>query len=299
MKTTNNSITIEKLNVSQSTIDRTPPRALAFLSTLSANPALRAQLEPAGYTEADHSEGWSLLEKAQGFGGVVDATPANGATRAKSELEEFVATMIPRARGALLHKHFDQEAFVFAGFDVNQPSDPSIVVALFLERLQMLEDGAERKASRKEDHAALATLDQRGIGKKVRERVAKLVDEARSLDFTDASPPKAAAQKKEDLVALYLWTSDWMATARTVFTRRDQLARLGIVKRRTKKSTAPVPDVVPPVVVKPVAPVAPAAPIAPQAPVAPAVAPAPSGPQLALVPTSTSREEEAPASRVA
>jgi len=66
-------------------------------------------------------------------------------------------------------------------------------------------------------------------------------------------------KRNEELFALYMWLQDWTDTARAVIVRRDLLIRLGIGKRRPRRSAAVVTPVPPPV----------APPAAPSAPVAP------------------------------
>ena len=52
------------------------------------------------------------------------------------------------------------------------------------------------------------------------------------LVATQESPREAA------LLAVYDWVQDWSECARTVITRRDQLIRLGIGKRRARSANA-------------------------------------------------------------
>ena len=91
------------------------------------------------------------------------------------------------------------------------------------------------------DHAALETLSQRGITKGERKSMRELVkwnesNQAQPL-ATHAQSPREAA-----LIAVYDWVQDWTDCARTVITRRDQLIRLGIGKRRSRKQdVAPSP----------------------------------------------------------
>jgi len=80
-------------------------------------------------------------------------------------------------------------------------------------------------------------------------------DAVRWTDTIESTPAAPLTQHKQSpreaaLLAVYDWVQDWSDCARTVITRRDQLIRLGIGKRRPRKSDAqptPQPPVAPPV----------------------------------------------------
>ena len=100
-----------------------------------------------------------------------------------------------------------------------------------LGRLDALEKGPERKATRKEDHAALDTLAARGINAKERARLSELVHISQSASETEAPDEEGKAAREEAYVkalgALRVWYVDWSDMARSVVKRRDYLIRLG------------------------------------------------------------------------
>ncbi|HEY8077283.1 MAG TPA: hypothetical protein VIF62_24320, partial [Labilithrix sp.] len=55
------------------------------------------------------------------------------------------------------------------------------------------------------------------------------------------------------VIALHAWLQEWSETARTVLTKRDQLIRLGLAKRRRKPSEDTVTPAAPPVATGPAA----------------------------------------------
>jgi len=102
-------------------------------------------------------------------------------------------------------------------------------------RFDALENGADRKATRKADHAALATSDARGITKDERKRLRDLIAVVHGTDMPEGSPAKDAKgneERREDSSALRKWFVGWSETERAVIKRRDHLIRLGLAKRK-------------------------------------------------------------------
>jgi hypothetical protein len=112
-----------------------------------------------------------------------------------------------------------------------------VSVSTFLDRLDALESGADRKASRKKDHAALAMLAERGLTTAVRKHMRDLVALVREGAAPATPDTGTAKQQRDDLVALRAWYLDWAETARTAITRRDHLIRLGLAKRKPTRAT--------------------------------------------------------------
>ncbi len=101
--------------------------------------------------------------------------------------------------------------------------------------LDQLENSAARKSSRKADHAALATLETRGVTKEERKQAKHLVNLIETTAAPDiTSAPPSADKRMSALMDVYEWVQDWSDSARAVITRRDQLIRLGIGKRQTR-----------------------------------------------------------------
>src|SRR5205807_1567213 len=134
-----------------------------------------------------------------------------------------------RIRAALERLHPDAAAFVFAGgLQASTGAEAVVGVATLLDRLDGLEDGGDRKATRKADHAALATLEQRGITKHERARLRVLVKSAQTLGHAEAPAAEAAPSDRERALGeLYRWHKDWSETARSVVKKRAHLITLG------------------------------------------------------------------------
>lgn len=118
-----------------------------------------------------------------------------------------------------------------------------------LNRLDELENGQDRKATRKADHAALQKLATRGIPPEERARLHELlaVVKAKPADGelavdpaadAEAEPPEQHAAK----LALRAWYVEWSEIAKAVIKRRDYLILLGLAKRKApKKGGEPAP----------------------------------------------------------
>jgi hypothetical protein len=119
-------------------------------------------------------------------------------------------------------------------------------VETYLERRQALAGGEGRKASRKVDQEALLVIDATGADKEMLKQLHGMITTVQTV----AAPPaehvlEAETKRIEVLRMIYAWITAWSDMARTVITRRDQLIRLGIAKRRTHKAKGVV-DVTPP-----------------------------------------------------
>jgi hypothetical protein len=231
-------IVVDQKTPSRATLARTIKRASTFLVAMGTKHRLRARFEKAGYRKRDHREGWTLLG-ALGYGldtGGPVAEEPNEPMTALAAIKEWEVRGFRRARAAL-NRHFPEQAdFVFAGLG---EIDGILAVMTFLERLNALESAPDRKATRKVDHAALALLEQRGIGKRERATLQKLADTASTDANAPVAPtPRNAGKVEDQLLALHRWYEDWAETARAVFKRRGDLILLGLAHRQKKKAAA-------------------------------------------------------------
>ena len=253
------SIKINKpLTLHRSTAENALPRAVQFLRTVGTEPAIRTELQKVGFDVDDLKQGWSLVLKAcSAPQATVRFTPDAGPVAdAIDELVAWQSTMFLRAHAALRRLHPAEDAFVFADAVGDPSTTPLVAVTLFLERLDALESSPERKSTRKSDHAALATLERRGVTKEARKNAKHLVhviETTAAPEVTDAPPP--VDERMAALGEVYAWVQDWTDSARSVITRRDHLIRLGIGKRRSRSATVvapqPEPSPAPPPVAAP------------------------------------------------
>jgi len=224
-------------NVSRETLDQTPDRVLTLLRAIGTRPAIRGSMNARGYTPEDHKEGWSLLHAVSGY---VEGAPPDAidvkVRDAIIELDRWDEDGFRIVRAALSRRHPEQVAFVLDGIGPSVGPAAVVGVKKLLERLHALEKSPERKATRKEDHAALDTLAKRGLDAKERARLAHLVHVAESVGDgppeDDSERAKKEQAQTDALMALRAWYDEWSEIARVAVKRRDHLILLGLAKRK-------------------------------------------------------------------
>ncbi len=234
----------DQSNPSDDTLERTPARALTFLRAIATNSGIASQLAVRGYTQHEHQEGWLRLHKAAGYVSLpADAGAAASDQQAQAAVAELDAWDEPHfaaAEAALERHHPAQRAFVFAGLTPATGAGSILSVSTFLDRVDALEHGEDRKGTRKADHAAVELLASRGITPGERKRLRGLIKIAETASVQPSAgdvvpaPNPAAESHRGDLLALYAWYSDWSTTARSFIKRRDHLVRLGLAKRKAR-----------------------------------------------------------------
>lgn len=208
-----------------------PARVATFLHAAGTHPPLRAALKTGGYSASDHAEGLRLLGAAcsyldEPFDFEADAE----ARRAAAELEAWTARHVARLRTALERLHPEAAGL----FPRHAPEGPATILAV-----STLLEGLAELAAREDAAPVLATLAARGFDRALRERLAQLVERAKRAEAPAGAEAAALAAESAtpapEMIRLYRWYEDWMATARAVVGRRDWLIRLGIADRRRRK----------------------------------------------------------------
>ncbi|MCC6554459.1 MAG: hypothetical protein IT372_15885 [Polyangiaceae bacterium] len=235
---------------SDNVLDELPPRALKLMGAVSMNPYIRAALAKRGYTDAVHEQGWMLVLRASGYRapgkGAAPATPA--ATQAIAAIDAWDEPTFRVAQAALLAGFPEQAAFVFEDLEAQKGVAAVVSVTTFLDRLDGLESGEDRAATRDADHAALAKLAARGIDADERRRLRDLLAVAQGSPTADDSPPsikpdpKAEADRRQARIDLYAFYNEWSEIARADIKRRDHLIQLGLAKRKVGKKKAAKKD---------------------------------------------------------
>ena len=246
-------------------------RVFTFLRVFATVPEITSTMAKyAGFKAKDYEEGWQLLCNVSRYteGGKSSTSDIDGALR---ELDEWDDVSFRRARAALHRLHPAQEAFVFQNLEAMHGPQAVVGVRIFLDRLDELESSTERAATKDADHAALATLAERGFDAAERARVRKLVDLAMSAPDLEALLASGGVPTQDNLDKLAAWYEDWAETARATIDRKDLLVRLGVSKRRrvgrgasASNSEVPATPVASPIAT-PIAPIA-SAPVAISAP---------------------------------
>jgi hypothetical protein len=242
------------LTLHRSTAELSLNRALQFLRTVGTDPAIYGSMQQTGFGVADVKQGWTLVLKAcSAPGAATQFTPQAGpVAEATQKIEAWQSTMFLRAHAALRRLHPKQDAFVFENITPGSGAVGVVAVSMFLERLDALDGSPDRKATRKVDHAAMSTLERRGVTKAERKQAKELVhlvETTPAPEMIETAPP--TDERMAALTELYGWVQDWSDCARSVIARRDQLLRLGIGKRRPRALNVPVVVTPPPTIVAP------------------------------------------------
>jgi hypothetical protein len=225
------------------TLVRAPRRGIAFMRGL-LEPRIRRKLEAAGLDETERARCARYLEEANEALADVAPDAAPPSARPQDDLHAWYASTYTLARASLAHRHPEQEAFVFGNLAIGDVAGAIVNAKLFLDRLDALHAGADRKATRKADRAALATLERRGVTKARREEGRARLAATLATMITSAPEPIDRTEAERKLARLDAWLDEWSAMARAVL-GREELIKLGVLRpRRVKK---------PPVIVAPTA----------------------------------------------
>lgn len=218
---------------SRRTLEEVPGRVLSFLMAVGKSPPIRAALAQKGYTEEEHQLAWSLLAKLAKYSPAPQSAPFDTAVRnAVAELDAWDEPNFASIRAILARLHPEQAKFVFQDLAPKQGPEAVLAIATLLDRLDALDTSPDRKATRKADQAALATLTKRGYSKEERERLRALIKTTQTA--TMAEPPDET-DRVNVLLELYGWINDWGTQAKNAIRRRDHLILLGLSKRKKGK----------------------------------------------------------------
>ena len=232
------------VDVSDTTLATTVPRALALLRGAGTNLTIRAALQRRGFTKEVRQHGWSLIEKASGHD--VDAPASDfdrivaGAIKTLSDDDDAVLKITE----ASLRVVFPAQCkYLLAGLIPSEGPEAVLNMATFTTRMKDLETSPDRKDTRKDDLAAVALVEKRGIDPTERARLEELVATANSAEDIDPSVATTAAQEAEKqrqaLAELRTWYEEWAGIAHAVIKRRDHLILLGLAKRKKAKKAKP------------------------------------------------------------
>lgn len=230
-----------EVEVTIETLEDTLNRTLIFLGAVARDVSIFAALRGRGYSQKEHNEGVKLMMRATGYtDGEISSATFNVATQdAVKAVDSWDEDGMRLVGATLRHRFPEQYKFVMGGL---KASTGMAAVAGVGTRLDALESGEGRKATRKADHAALAKLADRGLGADERARLRKLVNTALSVSADADNHEKvladdAARQAEylEALKALRVWYVEWADVARVEIKRRDRLIRLGLASPKRRK----------------------------------------------------------------
>jgi hypothetical protein len=237
---------LASVSVTRETLEETPDRALKLLRGIGTSRVIRAMLMDVGYTTQLHVRAWRNLRFACGNGD--DDTPLELEDPKVRAAVTFVDTRDEwffRILAAVWKHSFpEQLAFVLKGNLGPSTGMQSVLnMGIALDRLDVLEKGPERKATRKEDTAALALLAERKIDGPFRTMMRNHVNVAQDVtpvtmgEVTPSTDPDIA--RLEALVELRKFYEEWSEIAKVTIKRRDHLIRMGLASRRAPAKPEP------------------------------------------------------------
>jgi hypothetical protein len=237
----------------QQVLQDTPERVLPFLRSIATKLEIRMAMSNAGYSDEEQQVGWKLLLAATGYSAAPEPVTADAKARAAiAELDAQDESLFKRIHAALGRLHPEQDGFVFNGIGPGQGAAAVVSVSKLLERLDALKGSPKREATREADHAAIATLTQRGIDDALLAKLKELVAVAQMAQPVEnvVMTAEETAVREQALRELLTWYKDWSETARAVIRRRDYRIMMGLAKRRqADDSDSPAPEAQPPAVV--------------------------------------------------
>lgn len=222
---------------SDDVLEKAPGRAIKMIGAISTNPRIYAALATRGYDATEHDRGWNLLLAATGYR--IPRPAALEQPKSRAAIVELDAWDEPnfRVAQATLQVEFpDQCEFLFENLEPATGAAAVVSISTFLDRLDVLESGKGRKATHKQDHAALKKLATRGITSDERKRLRGLLAIALVAPDAPAEAPLPAPmtipQRRTALRALWAWMNEWSEIAKAEIKRRDYLIQLGVAKRK-------------------------------------------------------------------
>lgn len=223
--------------VSPEVLEELPVKVLPFLRAIATNASIRSTLASCGFTEQEQALGWKLLLEVSGYTSTAPfiVTDDQKARDAIAELDAADEPTFRRIHAALNRLHPAEDSFLFSGIEPAKGVGSIASVAMLLDRMDALENSPERASTRDADHAALATLEKRGIDATFRGKLRELVSVAQQAKPVAAPVLEDPSARQQKLGELHAWFMDWSNTARAVIRRRDHLILMGFAKAKRGK----------------------------------------------------------------
>jgi hypothetical protein len=229
-------------SVSDTTLDQTPDRVLKLLRGLTRT-GIAQRMAAVGYGNADHVEGWTLLQQSSGYQPDVPLVTLQGGpadpevAAAIKFVDDFDETGFELADAGLKRRFPKQWEFVMKGLVAKSGIAALVDVETFLDRIDALESGKGRDASTRDaDQRAVKLLATRTIDKAKRTALREALRVAKSFKVQETPAPDTLdeAARERATLALRAWYEEWSKTARSVIKRRDFLISLGLANRHTR-----------------------------------------------------------------
>ncbi len=237
------------------TLERTPQRAIKFLSGSRRNLEIDAMLKSVGFDAEARREGWRRLHAIDSpvdRGPVVIFDPR--VVAALQGLDRFDDHCLPIVDVTLRYNHPEAHDTVFAGGLAAAQGDASVLVSRKLvDRVEalapapraLLEKRGLTAAKIQEAREWLALVEGvhladamlHGVEEAAAAEVDGADDDADDLEAGDPGPVDRAWYQAA--LALWQWLDEWTTIARKVIRRRDQLIQLGLARRKAPTRLPP------------------------------------------------------------
>jgi hypothetical protein len=186
-----------------------------------------------GMTQATIDEGWALFTIAAGAklrylaatGGMFSSAEEAALLAA---LDRWENTWFPTV-GATLKRHFPKvHAEVFLNLSQTEGKAVVVSVGTLLDRL------AEQAKKSDEGKAAVALLEARGLTADAKKPAEEILAKFRVVGESAVAEvePVTKKEQEEAQAEVWDWYLEWSIIARTLFTRGDQLIRMGLREMR-------------------------------------------------------------------
>lgn len=233
----------EDIDYSERTLVDTPPRVAKFIHGITSHPGVWIQLSEKGMRSEHLDEGRNLLSACLMLPKVTkEIEEASADTReqrhALAVLDEWDEPNFHAFRATLRRHHPSAAEYLFDALHASSGLRAVLGIQRFLNRVSALESGSDpnRKDTIAEDKEAVEHLASRGLTRKERDHLAKLLEvalgkgrEARLPVDTSESDQARATQ----LMELRSWYDEWSSFALAHVRKRSHLAALGLAEPST------------------------------------------------------------------
>lgn len=200
------------------------------------NPRVAAQLEPYGYSEVVHREGWGFLTLvSRNRLATHQALPED--PKDLDDLEDFASHWFPIARAMLERTYSALANELFGNLRRTEGQSVTIGVGVFVERLDAMERGDEPFGA--DGPLAREHLRSRGLSDQVVSVVKEKLVDVQDLHIERAPEPELDQEQIiEAEEAMWKWYLEWSAIVRTVIKDGNLLRSLGFRKRKGRFSVS-------------------------------------------------------------
>lgn len=236
----------EDIDYSERTLVETPPRVAKLIHGITSHPGVWIQLSEKGMRAEHLDEGRDLMNACLVLPKVTKELEQSADTgeqrHAMAVLDEWDEPNFRAFRATLRRHHPSVAEYLFEALRASTGLRAVLGIQRFLNRVTALETGSDpsRKHTIAEDKQAVEHLASRGLTKKERERLAKLLEVALGkgreaplpVDTSESDQARAT-----QLMELRSWYDEWSSFALAHVRKRSHLVALGLAEPKRRKSS--------------------------------------------------------------